>query len=121
LFNRTLKPNQFLLNLHYPLLPLNGNDNTDKDNLALPLRKMFNQKLMSNFYRNPSVLKNKLLNITSIGDVSNTHVTNFLNTSQNYKLVIPDSGNAVILPAEQNLREYSFSTPTLFNVALETP
>ena len=66
-------------------------------------------------------LRRNAIGKSSYANSSNTHVTNFLNTSQNYKLVIPDSGNAVILPAEQNLREYSFSTPTLFNVALETP
>jgi len=87
LFDRThtSKPKQFLFNLNYPLTSVNFNDNTDKENFTSPLRKTFNQKTIESFYRNTSFVKNKILNISNVSEVSTPKLTNFFNTNSNPK------------------------------------
>jgi hypothetical protein len=96
-YNKTLFQN-------YPQLLTMVNNNSDKAFLNYPLRKIFNENLLSSNLRNKGFLNaNFNFNNTSVIPFSNTSLTN---QHQTFKTLTNLSSNQNFLPSDQNLRQY---------------
>jgi hypothetical protein len=91
------------------------NNDSDKTSHHYPLRKLLNTSLFGAKFLNLEILKSKtLLNLetaTNLTSTKNTKIDKVLDTSS-LKARIYQAPNQVILPSDQNIRQYSNLTPT---------
>jgi hypothetical protein len=111
-----LSPQTFLTN--YGNLGNTINNDSDKTLHHYPLRKLLNSTLFGTKFLHLENLKSKVLpnfeTATNLTSTKKTKIGNVLDTSS-IKSRIYQAPNQVILPSDQNIRQYSNLTPTTTN------
>ena len=108
----------------YTNLSATINNDSDKTLYHYPLRKLLNNSLFGTKFSNLVDLKPNLLpNFESAVNVTSTKKAKTLNTfdSASIKTRIYQAPNQVILPSDQNIRQYPNLTPTTTNFNFSQP
>jgi hypothetical protein len=93
--------------LTYPNIVLELNDDSDKKNIKVPVRKLLNRSVTRNELINNDSIINSIHNNYTTSTISDILKNNLSNNSITTKLFKPLSEAQSILPSDQSVRKYS--------------
>jgi len=106
-YNNLFNSKNFVNLLTHPNIILELNDDSDKTNIKLPIRKLLNKAVTRNdLIGNDSIINSLYGNFTT-STVSNVVTEDLSNKSTTSKLFKPLSETQSILPSDQSVRKYS--------------
>jgi len=116
--NNMFNSKNFVNLLIHPNIILELNDDSDKSNVKIPVRKLLNKAVFKNDLINNNNLINSVNNNFTTSTISNIFNNNLNNYSITTKLFKPLSDAQSILPSDQSVRKYSKLQPNNSNLNL---
>jgi hypothetical protein len=105
--NNVFNSKSFVNLLTYPNIVLELNDDSDKKNIKVPVRKLLNRSVVKNELINNDSIINSIHNNYTTSTISDMLKNNLNNNSITTKLFKPLSESQSILPSDQSVRKYS--------------
>jgi len=105
--NNPFNSKSFINLLVYPNIILELNDDSEKPNVKIPVRKLLNKSILKNNLINNNNLTNSIHNNFTTSTISNMFNNNLNNISITTKIFKPLSDTQSILPSDQSVRKYS--------------